>query len=40
MTQQYTYVWKTDKSWAGRCGRLELGLTDGSDHHALFQFVR
>ena len=40
VTQQYTYVWKTDKSWAGRCGRLELGLTDGSDHHALFQFVR
>jgi CSLREA domain-containing protein len=38
--QQYTYVWKTDKSWAGRCGALELGLTDGSDHHALFRFVR
>jgi len=40
VTQQYTYVWKTDKSWAGRCGRFELGLTDGSDQHALFSFVR
>jgi hypothetical protein len=39
-TQQYTYVWKTDKGWAGRCGELDLGLTDGSDHHALFNFVR
>jgi len=39
-TGQYTYVWKTDKRWAGRCGQLDLGLADGSDHHALFTFVR
>jgi len=39
-THQYTYVWKTDKAWAGKCGTFELGLTDGSDHHALFRFVR
>jgi hypothetical protein len=38
--QRYTYVWKTDKAWAGKCGRLELGLTDGTDHYALFHFVR
>jgi hypothetical protein len=37
---QYTYVWKTDKAWAGKCGTFELGLTDNSDHHALFKFVR
>ena len=40
VTQQYAYVWKTDQSWAGRCARIELGLTDGSDRHALFRFVR
>ncbi|HEX5073908.1 MAG TPA: PxKF domain-containing protein [Gemmatimonadaceae bacterium] len=39
-TQQYTYVWKTDKAWAGKCGTFELGLTDDSNHHALFRFVR
>jgi CSLREA domain-containing protein len=40
VSRQYTYVWKTDKAWAGKCGTLVLGLTDGSDHHALFHFVR
>jgi len=39
-TGRYTYVWKTDKAWAGRCGVFQLGLKDGSDHHALFYFVR
>ena len=39
-TQQYTYVWKIDKGMAGKCGTFELGLTDSSDHHALFRFVR
>ena len=39
-TDQYTYVWKSQKAWAGRCGTLQLGLNDGSDHHALFRFVR
>jgi hypothetical protein len=35
---QYTYVWKTQKSWAGTCRQFTLRLTDGSDHIALFQF--
>jgi len=39
-SQQYTYVWKPDKALAGKCGTFQLGLTDGSDHHALFRFVR
>lgn len=39
-TDQYTYVWKSQKAWAGRCGTFHLGLNDGSDHHALFRFVR
>lgn len=36
----YTYVWKTDKSLAGRCGTLDLGLADGSSASAKFQFSR
>jgi PKD repeat protein len=39
-TDTYTYVWKTDKGWAGRCGTFHLGLLDGSDHQAEFQFTR
>jgi hypothetical protein len=39
-TGQYTYVWKTDKLWAGGCRRLELSLKDGSTHVALFNFSR
>jgi hypothetical protein len=39
-TGQYTYVWRTSSQLAGRCGRLELGLEDGSDHHALFRCTR
>ena len=35
---QYRYVWKTDKSWAGACRKFSLGLTDGTTHVALFQF--
>jgi len=39
-TGQYTCVWKTSTALAGRCGRLELGLGDGSDRYALFRFTR
>jgi hypothetical protein len=35
---QYVYVWKTERSWAGRCGRLRVTLSDGSEHTALFRF--
>jgi len=34
----YTYVWKTDKVWAGTCRQLVLGLADGSLHRANFKF--
>jgi hypothetical protein len=37
---QYTYVWKTDKRRAGKCGTFKLGLKHGSGHHALFRFTR
>jgi hypothetical protein len=36
-TGQYTYVWKTDKAWAGTCRELVLRLIDGTDHRARFQ---
>jgi hypothetical protein len=35
---QYTYVWKTSRLWAGSCRRLVVGLTDGTTHSALFRF--
>jgi hypothetical protein len=37
-TDQYTYVWKTDKSWAGTCATLSLTLVDGTTHTAMFSF--
>jgi hypothetical protein len=35
---QYIYVWKTDKSWAGKCRRLDVKLNDGTTHSAFFKF--
>ncbi|SFW88596.1 hypothetical protein SAMN04489730_7008 [Amycolatopsis australiensis] len=37
-TDTYTYVWKTNKAWAGDCGTFHLQLNDGTDHTAVFQF--
>jgi len=37
-TDQYTYVWKTDKAWAGQTRQLVLKLDDGSEHTANFEF--
>jgi hypothetical protein len=37
---QYTYVWKTDKSWANTCRTFDLTLSDGSTHSATFQFTK
>lgn len=34
----YTYVWKTSKAWAGTCQQIDVKLTDGTDHLALFTF--
>jgi hypothetical protein len=36
-TDRYTYVWKTDKAWAGSCRELVLRLVDGTEHRARFQ---
>ncbi len=35
---QYVYVWKTEKSWAGTCRQLDVMLIDGTHHYANFKF--
>jgi hypothetical protein len=35
---QYTYVWKTNSSWAGTCRQLVVKLNDGTEHRANFKF--
>ena len=37
-TDTYTYVWKTEKAWAGTCRQLVLKLNDGTFHRANFKF--
>jgi hypothetical protein len=37
-SNQYTYAWKTEKSWAGTCRQFYLTLNDRSAHGATFQF--
>jgi hypothetical protein len=40
-TNQYTYVWKTDKAWAGTCRQLRVKLNDGTLAHAAnFKFTK
>jgi hypothetical protein len=35
---QYSYVWKTESSWAGTCRQLVITLNDGTVHVANFRF--
>ena len=35
---QYIYVWKTEKAWAGKCRQLVVKLIDGTYHRANFEF--
>lgn len=37
-SDQYSYVWKTEKSWTGTCRQLTVTLSDGSAHSADFRF--
>jgi Right handed beta helix region len=37
-TGQYSYTWKTEKSWAGTCRQLIVRLSDGTEHMAGFTF--
>jgi hypothetical protein len=38
VTDQYTYVWKTEKAWSGTCRQLQVKLSDGNPHVANFKF--
>jgi hypothetical protein len=40
VADQYVYVWKSDKAWAGTCRRLDVTLIDGTRHVAQFKFAR
>lgn len=37
-TNEYTYLWKTEKAWSGEVRQLVLKLDDGSEHTANFDF--
>lgn len=37
---QYIYVWRTAKTWAGQCRRLDLRLADGTTRSANFLIAR
>jgi hypothetical protein len=37
-SDQYTYVWKTDKGWANTCRQMVVRLDDETDHVAKFEF--
>jgi len=39
-TNQYSYVWKTDKAWANTCRQLVMKLNDGTYHRANFKFSK
>lgn len=39
-TDTYTYVWKTEKSWANSCRQLIVKLSDGTTYYANFRFTR
>ena len=40
MTDQYLYVWKTDKAWVETCRQLVIKLADGTAHRANFSFMK
>jgi HYR domain len=40
VANQYIYVWKTDRAWAGTCRLLTVKLADGTFHYAFFNFTR
>ena len=40
LVDQYIYVWKTDKAWAGQCRQLQVQLVDGTLHVANFRFTK
>jgi hypothetical protein len=39
-SDQYIYVWKTDKAWAGKAMRLTIVFADGTTRYARFSFTK
>jgi hypothetical protein len=40
VTGVYTYVWKTEKSWAGTCRQVSVQFFDGQTSTLNFMFTR
>ena len=40
LADQYNYVWKTEKGWAGTCRQFVLKLDDGTFHQANFKLTK
>jgi hypothetical protein len=40
VTDTYSYVWKTNKDWAGTCRVFTLKLDDGTAHTVTSQFTK
>jgi len=40
VADQYNYVWKTNKAWAGTCRQFVLKLDDGTFHQANFKLTK
>jgi hypothetical protein len=38
LSGRYTYVWKTEKAWKGKCRQLDVTLADTTSHIANFRF--
>jgi len=38
VSDQYIYIWKTDREWKKTCRILIVRLADGSEHYARFRF--
>ena len=39
-SDQYSYVWKTNKAWSNTCRQLVMRFKDGTEKHANFKFTR
>lgn len=39
-TDQYIYVWKTEKGWGGQCRQLVVRLADGKEYILNFRFTK
>ena len=40
LSQEYSYVWKTDKAWAGKCRQLVVKFVDGQSRFVNFKAMK